>query len=145
MKKFIQFILLVCCCIVFTGCGGNSNSYDGAYRITVSESIINDGLAAAIRTSSSDSVARDITLKFNDIEFPGHSFDSKGNYIFTKVMFEQDAYEMTSRNPSVIKLYNGSDTEPLATIEFERLVSLPQNIDISMNKNGDIEIAFLFW
>ncbi len=134
MKKFIQFILLVCCCIVFTGCGGNSNSYDGAYRITVDKAIINGNNASLRMAEASGTV--DVTLKYNGVEFPGHSFDSDGNYIFTKVMSGEDIAQMTSRQPSIIEISSGL----IHTIKFQVLDPLPQKIVISMNNQGGIKM-----
>ncbi len=130
MKKFIQFILLVCCCIVFTGCGGNSNSYDGAYRITISKKYLDAEPASSSRAATSG--AKDIKLFLNGVEFPGHSFDSDGNYIFTKVMFEQEANQVISHEPSIIELFEGSKEEDaLAVFEVERVAPLPQSIIIT--------------
>ena len=130
MKKLFLSILLLCCCIVFTGCGGNSNSYDGAYRIIVPRKIIDENLNVSGRASVS--VAMDIKLCLNGVEFPGQSFDSDGDYIFTKVMFEQEANQIISfRNTSLIELFDGSSDIPFATIEFERVAPLPQSIIIT--------------
>ena len=147
MKKLFLSILLLCCCIVFTGCGGNSNSYDGAYRITVSKDIINDNLNESARADIS--VARDVRLCLNGVEFPGHSSDSD-NSIFTKVMFEQEASQIiSSRNTSLIELFDGSSDIPFATIEFERVAPLPQSIIITRidathvsmaGSNGSIDV-----
>ena len=139
MKKLFLSILLLCCCIVFTGCGGNSNSYDGAYRITIDGRIIDDNSNASERASVSG--ARDVKLCLNGVEFPGHSFDTDGNYIFTKVMFEQEADQVISQNPSVIELFEGSSDEAFATIEFERIVPLPQSIIITRTGANKISMT----
>ena len=146
MKKLFLSILLLCCCIVFTGCGGNSNSYDDAYRITVSKDIINDNLIESVRADVS--AAREIKLCLNGVEFPGHSFDSE-NYIFTKVMYEQEASQIiSSRNTSLIELFDGEIL--LATIEFDIAAPLPQNITVAKSgiyiimtgSNGEIDVEY---
>ena len=148
MKKLFLSILLLCCCIVFTGCGGNSNSYDGAYRITVSKDIINDNLVESARADVS--AARDVRLCLNGVEFPGHSSDSD-NYIFTKVMYEQEANQIISQNPSIIELFEGSSDEAFATIEFVSVIPLPQSIIITRidakhvsmaGSNGEIDVEY---
>ncbi len=132
MKKFIQFILLVCCCIVFTGCGGNSNSYDGAYRITVSKNIIDAESNSSSRAATSG--AKDIELFLNGVEFPGHSFDSDKNYIFTKVMFEQEAHEILSGASTTVNItINGNE---VLSLVFERITSLSEGIYIKKLSDG---------
>ena len=143
IKKISLIIMFLFTCIVFTGCGGDTNSYDNAFRITVSKKIIDDKLAA-LDNSKSSRLAVDKTnvkMKFNDVEFPGHAFDSNGDYIFTKVMYESEAYKTASNKTSIIEFYitsDGGSNTTFATIEFEKQVPLPQNINISINNNGNI-------
>ena len=135
MKKFIQFILLVCCCIVFTGCGGNSNSYDGAYRITVSENIIDEGSSSSRAVISG---TKDVKLFLNGVEFPGRSY-SEGNYTFTKVMYEQEAYQILEGASTTVSItINGSET---FSIGFEKVTSLNEGIYIKKNTNGSYIVS----
>ena len=155
MKKLFLSVLLLCCCIVFTGCGGNSNSYDGAdstaYRIYISEKIINEArnsVNSSERASSSDSI-NDVKLFLNGIEFPGHSFDTDGNYIFTKVMFDSDAFQIVSAASNTIKLEIDSNTKPTVII-FEKINVMPSNIYVKKNSdivnmygdNGEIDVYY---
>lgn len=132
MKKLFLSILLLCCCIVFTGCGGNSNSYDGAYRITVSKNIIDDESVTSSRAATSD--AKDIKLFLNGVEFPGRSFDSEGNYIFTKVMFEQEVYQILSGASTTVNItINGND---ILSLVFKKVTSLKEGIYIKKLSDG---------
>ncbi len=140
MKKLFLSILLLCCCIVFTGCGGNSNSYDNAYRITISKEIINKGDSGE-SSRAATSERRDVKLFLNGVEFPGHSFDSDGNYVFTKVMYNQEANEICSHDTSsFIELFEGSSELPFDTTEFESLVPLFQTIIAYIGDDGKIHM-----
>ena len=139
MKKFIQFIVLMCCCVVFTGCSGNSNSFDNAdtnaYRIYVSENIINKGNNTMIASGRAASAERvDAELFSNGVEFPGHSSDAYGNYIFTKVMYESEASQIISAASNTIRIMVGLNTKPIEIV-YDRV--LPQNTYIDGKANSD--------
>ena len=143
MKKLFLSILLLCCCIVFTGCGGNSNSYDGAesndYRIYISNDIINKGVnntKPSNRAASSDKV--DVKLFLNGVEFPGHSYN-EDSYIFTKVMYSSEANRMFSNASYTIKLDIQGSSKP-SRIVFEKLVPLPENISAKNDNNDENKI-----
>ncbi|MBR4329752.1 MAG: hypothetical protein IKP71_07845, partial [Candidatus Riflebacteria bacterium] len=85
--------------------------------------------------------AREIKLCLNGVEFPGHSFDSDGNYVFTKVMYEQEANQVISQSPSIIELFEGSSDEAFVTIDFERVAPLPQSIIITRIDANHISMA----
>ena len=135
-KRIFLFIMLLCCCVVFTGCGGNSNSYDDAdvsnLNITVCNNVINtETISYTSRASINNS---DLRLFYNDTEFLGHSSDSEKNYVFTNVMYTSKAYEMTNANTTskiVIALASG---EKLYEIEFAN-IDLPMNLFIRLEND----------
>ena len=154
MKKLFLSILLLCCCVVFTGCGGNSNSYDeseaDAYRITVSDNIINQANNTVSTARSASSDKKEVKLFLNGVEFPGHSFDTDGNYIFTKVMYATEVAKMAVKSSYTIKLVIEGNSNP-TEIVFEKQPVLPRNImvkkidsnNISMfGDNGDIDAFY---
>ena len=135
MKKLFLFIMLLCCSIVFTGCSGTGNSFDGDssvdnYRITVSREIIDSAVESLyFERAASTSENRNVKLYFNNIEYPGHSFDTDGNYIFTKVMYYDDSRKMLSGASSTIKLYVETLSKPVVIV-FKALSELPTDIFI---------------
>ncbi len=138
VKRIFLFIMLLCCCIVFTGCGGNSNSYDDAdvsnLHITVYNNVINtETNSYSTRASINNS---DLRLFFNDIEFQGHSSDSENNYVFTNVMYTSKAYEMTNADASSTIIIALTTGETLYKIEFAN-IDLPVNLSIR-SENGKI-------
>ena len=138
MKKLFLSILLLCCCIVFTGCGGNSNSYDGAYKITVSDNIINGDLVESSRAVASE--RKNVDLYLNEVKFPGHSFDSEGNYIFTKVMFDQEAQDVLSGGASTnVSIYDGEVR--IFSIDFEKVIDLNKGLFIKKTSDGSILVV----
>ena len=138
IKKISLIIMLLFTCIVFTGCGGDTNSYDNAdvnnLNITVYNNVINTGTNSnSTRISINNS---DLRLFYNDIEFQGHSYDKEKNYVFTNVMYTSKAYEMTNAYATstiIIALTNG---EKLYKIEFAN-IDLPVNLSIKL-ENGKI-------
>lgn len=140
MKKLFLSILLLCCCVVFTGCGGNSNSYDGAYKITVSKNIINDETVSSSRAATSGT--KDIELFLNGVEFPGQSFDSDQNYVFTKVMYEQDAHKVLSGASTTVSIFSvdGEKRKEILSIVFQRVTSLGEGLFIKKTGGSYIVI-----
>lgn len=155
MKKLFLFIMLLCCSIVFTGCSGTGNSFDGDssvnnYRITVSREIIDSAVESLyFERAASTSENRNVKLYFNNIEYPGHSFDTDGNYIFTKVMYAEDSYKMLSGASSTIKLYVETLSKPVVIV-FKALSELPTDIFIDnigegikiVGNNTDIPVYY---
>ncbi|MBQ3643459.1 MAG: hypothetical protein II961_02580 [Candidatus Riflebacteria bacterium] len=140
MKKLFLFIMLLCCSIVFTGCSGTGNSFDGDssvnnYRITVSREIIDSAVESLyFERAASTSENRNVKLYFNNIEYPGHSFDTEGNYIFTKVMYYEDSLKMLPGASSTVKLYIETLSKP-AVIVFQDLSEIPT--DLFIDKTGE--------
>lgn len=148
MKKLFLFIMLLCCSIVFTGCSGTGNSFDGDssvnnYRITVSREIIDSAVESLyFERAASTSENRNVKLYFNNIEYPGHSFDTDGNYIFTKVMYYEDSYKMLPEDSlkmlpgasTTVKLYVETLSKPVVIV-FKGLSELPT--DIFIKKTGE--------
>ena len=155
MKKLFLFIMLLCCSIVFTGCSGTGNSFDGDssvdnYRITVSREIIDSAVESLyFERAASTSENRNVKLYFNNIEYPGHSFDTDGNYIFTKVMYYDDSRKMLSGASSTIKLYVETLSKPVVIV-FKALSELPTDIFIDnigegikiVGNNTDIPVYY---
>ena len=142
MKKLFLFIMLLCCSIVFTGCSGTGNSFDGDssvdnYRITVSREIIDSAVDSLVfERAASTSENRNVKLYFNNIEYPGHSFDTEGNYIFTKVMYYDDFRKMLSMAAtSTIKLYVETLSKPVVIV-FQDLSSILPT-DLFIDKTGE--------
>ena len=157
MKKLFLFIMLLCCSIVFTGCSGTGNSFDGDssvdnYRITVSREIIDSAVDSLVfERAASTSENRNVKLYFNNIEYPGHSFDTDGNYIFTKVMYYDDSRKMLLQGAasSTIKLYVETLSKPVVIV-FKALSDLPTDIFIDnigegikmVGNNTDIPVYY---
>ena len=131
MKKLFLSILLLCCCIVFTGCGGNSNSYDDAYRITVSKKVVDtyQGITSARAVADE---RKNVDFYLNGVEFPGHSFDTDGNYIFTKVMYDQEAQDILLGASTTLSL---SIDGLKLTLDIEKVTDL--NAGIFWDKQSD--------
>ena len=72
MKKVFLFIMLLCCSIVFTGCG-NSNSYDGqaveTINIIVNKNMMDIAVASASTSYRYSEAEGDISLLFNNVIF----------------------------------------------------------------------------
>ncbi len=143
MKKLFLFIMLLCCSIVFTGCSGTGNSFDGDsdvnnYRITVSREIIDSAVESLyFERAASTSENRNVKLYLNNIEYPGHSFDTDGNYIFTKVMYYDDFRKMLSVGSTTIKLYVETLSKPVVIVfqAIQDLGELPT--DFFIDKTGE--------
>ena len=140
LKKSILFIMLLLTCIVFTGCAGNSDSYNDSdvstLKVTVDKNLING-------SNSSERASYDLNnlnLYFNGVLFQGHSLDSDGNFVFTNVMYTQIAQDKLYKKKystikiSVGEIKNPDDDEIVMpyTIEFAN-IDLPADLHIYLN------------
>ena len=140
LKKSILFIMLLVTCIVFTGCN-NTDSYDDSevstLKVTVDKNLING-------SNSSERASYDpnnLNLYYNGIIFQGHSLDSDGNFVFTNVMYNDKAYEMSHpATMTTILITVGTDT-PLYNILCANVNNLPTNLYISLTKDKLIKIT----
>ena len=140
MKKVFLFIMLLCCSIVFTGCG-NSNSYDGqaveTINIIVNKNMMDIAVASASTSYRYSEAEGDISLLFNNVIFDSYRIDGEGNYIFSKVMYDSIAYQMVSGNttPNIIIKFGNREVN----IECSSM-NVPKNLQIYV-LNGKVHVS----
>ena len=146
MKKVFLFIMLLCCSIVFTGCG-NSNSYDGqgveTIEINVNKEALNEAISKALNQNSSRAVdsESEISLKFNDVEINNYKINGEGDYIFKQIMYERVALQMITGEATATSstiIINIANKE--LKIIFENINDLPKDMEIYMGEDGTIKM-----
>lgn len=133
MKKLFFFIFLFCLCVVFTGCGGSSNSSEGleytTLKVTLPKSLFD--VNSSVRAVTENATPT-YSILLNDIVFDRYVAVAS-NYVFSKVVSRSNTDVLNIGKDAVIVVKN-ADKET-CKIVFQGLTGYP--VDIAIAKDGD--------